>query len=100
MSTVQRESDTSNADWKISNKALESLQCFMDGLDDVIIRFAFENAKKRTKDGVVRIESDDIESAASLVMTQMRSQSAQYGISGSEIDAMEECLKCKKSHVK
>ena len=96
MSTIKRDSDVSNLDWIISNKAVDMLQCFMSGIDDVVIRIALEEKKKKVRGSVVRIESEDIEYAAKLVMSHIRSQNIQQGISVSEIDTMEECLKAKR----
>ena len=90
------DSSIADRDWKISNKALDMLQCFMSGIDNVVIRIALEEVRKKSPPGVVRIESMDIERAAKRVMDQIRSQNVEFGIPVSEIDVMDECLKAKK----
>jgi hypothetical protein len=84
-------------DWKISSKAIDLLQCFMSGLDDVIVRIALGIADEKRRSGhrvELRIEADDIEQAANAVLEQIRSTDLPQPVK-TEIDEMDECLKAK-----
>ncbi len=44
MSIVDKPNMLAGQDWTMTSAALDLLQCFMSGLDDVIIRIALESA--------------------------------------------------------
>ena len=82
--------------YRISSKALSLLQCFMSGLDDVIMRFAYETASKRAaNEREVRIEPTDIISAAEIVWKQIEAQENLPPELLAELKAMDGCMKAK-----
>jgi len=96
MATVDQKNERQKGgEWKISSKAMNMLQCFMDGIDDVVISIALQNAMRRTQGKVVRVEAMDIDFAANKVMDQIRSQEGLLGTSTDQLHTMSECLKTK-----
>lgn len=86
--------------WKISGKAFDLLECFMSGIDDVIVRIAFQYAKERQDTntlGEIRIEAKDIQKAAFVVLEQLRLQDLPENVK-SDLNGMGACLreKCEK----
>jgi hypothetical protein len=63
-------------EWRISGKALDRLQAFMAGIDDILIRVALEIAKKNStsKSGRdLRIDAEEIEQAGNLLLERLLS---------------------------
>ena len=84
------------ADYRISSKALELLQCFMSGLDDVVIRIALQRAREKADSSVdIRIDADDIVQAANAVLDRIRSQENLPPELRSDINEMDGCLRQK-----
>jgi len=97
MATVDQKDDLQkDGEWRMSNKAMKLLQCFMSGLDDIIIRLALDIARKRVSPGeTARVEYGDIKRAADHVLSQIRAQSDLPPALQSEINEMDSCLKAK-----
>jgi len=98
MSTVDRPrgEQAEASDYRISSKALALLQCFMSGLDDVIIRIALEKARERAAaPSDVRIDAEDIVQAADIVLDRIRSQENLSPVLQSDINEMDGCLRAK-----
>jgi len=95
MSTVDRP-QAEVGDYRISSKALELLQCFMSGLDDVVIRMALEKAREKAISPTdVRIDAEDIVQAADAVLDRIRSQEHLPAELQSDINKMDGCLRQK-----
>lgn len=89
--------DTS-ANWRLSSDAFDVLQCFMAGLDDVIVQIAVTNARKRGKvdsKGEVSLDTTDIKEAAEFVLSQIRNMPSIPQEVKDELEAMTECVRSK-----
>ena len=61
-------------EWRLSAKAVDLLQCFMSGLDDIVLRIArgiAEERQKATNAKELRVEAEDV--AAACAMYSLRS---------------------------
>jgi hypothetical protein len=93
---IGQEQELEQGNYRISSKALELLQCFMAGLDDVIIRIALEKARARAATPQdVRIDADDIVQAADAVLERIQSQENLPAELRADINEMDGCLKAK-----
>lgn len=89
----------------MSSEAFGLLDCFVSGLDDLIYEIAEEFARQQGKlneDGLVVIETDDIQRAAEAVFQAVKRQIAESTIPaevGPAVDKMYSCLleKCREA---
>ena len=85
-------------EWRLSAKAVDLLQCFMSGLDDIVLRIArgiAEERQKATNAKELRVEAEDVAAASRHVFAQILSQSDLSDSVRSDLVAMQECLTAK-----
>jgi hypothetical protein len=83
------------AESRISSKALELLDCFKSGFDDVIYATA-ELIAKRRGGSPVRIESGDVEKAAELFFHPLKESLVREQVGAEQLQQIERMLQCLK----
>jgi hypothetical protein len=83
------------AESRISSKALELLDCFKSGFDDVIYATA-ELIAKRRGGSPVRIESGDVEKAAEMFFRPLKETLVREQIGAEQLQQIESMLQCLK----
>jgi hypothetical protein len=81
---------------RISNRALNLLDCFTSGVDDIIFRVAEEIARRRQPEGRLSIDIEDIEKAGDIVLGRLKESVDAGGLPkhlGQAIEDMHHCLR-------
>jgi len=102
MSTLDR-SPERNPEVRISGDAVDLLQCFMSGIDDVVMRIALSLAERRlegegkscSSGQELRVEGRDVKEAAFSFFEHILSREDLPPDVKQDIREMEQCLKAK-----
>ncbi len=99
MATIQEPPGIENV--LITHDALRMLDCFQDGLDEVVKKIAEDLCRTRTAaamPGIVEITTQDVRDAAELVSQLLRQMVSAGTLSARispAIDNIQECVACK-----
>lgn len=101
MAVMENKTEDRGADFRLAAKAVDLLQCFLSGLDDIVLRIAKDMAVARHKKSAavtpLRIEVEDVEEASRYVFAKILEQDSLSADLKAELEEMQECLtqKCK-----
>jgi|APCry1669189034_1035192.scaffolds.fasta_scaffold210915_2 hypothetical protein len=98
---VIEKTDDRVAEVRLAAKAVDLLQCFLSGLDDIVLKIAKDRAKARRQSqgnqSPLRIEVEDVEAASRQLFEKILSQEGLSTDLRTELEEMQKCLtqKCQ-----